>query len=397
MPSDPTSSSPGLAEEATPVTERSWPRRGSGVRTRDDLAQGQHLVGEAEHALADGDVDRAATLLVQAIECLEGAGPGLRADAYVRLATVNRRRRRSAAALHCLRKALALTPRSVVAHHELVELHTEWGEWERVLGAEEALFAVLDGVDERVRELLRSGDRWWRRAGDRARARRRYEDALLLDGKCLQAKARLRAIEQQQCQREQLRSEHDAVRFCADPAERARKWLDIAQRQWFSLRSEDDAIEALTQAVDADPSLVEAVELWVEILVHRQRWQALDDLWARFADATRPAGIQARHVVMDGLRSTPPPPSTARMPGQRRRARRTNPWFDQTAAPPSTGRKRPPQSDVYELLKRASDAPPPITSPSSASKGELPRVSEHPTSGVRARWVDDDDEREELG
>jgi hypothetical protein len=66
--------------------------------------------------------------------------------------------------------------------------------WLQVDECERLLFETIRDPATRVHELLKSGDRWWRRKDDLSRARWRYREATMIDPLSEQAAARLRAI-----------------------------------------------------------------------------------------------------------------------------------------------------------------------------------------------------------
>ncbi len=77
---------------------------------------------------------------------------------------------------------------------EWLRLFESLGRWDQVEECERYLFAAIPDVLERRDALIQSGDRWWRRKGDLARARIRYREAVLLDRFSERAHARLRSI-----------------------------------------------------------------------------------------------------------------------------------------------------------------------------------------------------------
>ena len=67
--------------------------------------------------------------------------------------------------------------------------------WDELAEVEEALFtAIADDAIALQLALLRSGDRWWRRAGETDMAWRRYDEATTRFPESERAKARMRAL-----------------------------------------------------------------------------------------------------------------------------------------------------------------------------------------------------------
>jgi tetratricopeptide (TPR) repeat protein len=301
--------------------ERIWPVKDSGVLERQDRLLREQL-GEGDAALERGDADAAASLYVDAIDQLRQAPQRVQAEAYVRLGRANRVRGRTMASVHCLKKALTMAPHHVGALEELVTLHAEWNEWDSVERVEEDLFAAIADRDDLVRELLRAGDRWWRRAGDPARAESRYLAALELDPIHESTQARLRALADSQRRAEALATLRSSAEKATDPADRARRWLELGRVSWFELHRHGEAITAFENAFLADPTLIEAMELLTTALVDRKQWDRLETWWRRLADAKTPAAIAARTTLREALRHAPADAPRPKRP--------TLPWFDRS-------------------------------------------------------------------
>ena len=75
-----------------------------------------------------------------------------------------------------------------------LKLFVTMEKWVQVDECERLLFDAIPDAATRVRELLRSGDRWWRQLDDLAKARLRYREAAAIDPLSDQAQTRLRAI-----------------------------------------------------------------------------------------------------------------------------------------------------------------------------------------------------------
>lgn len=310
---------PPRAEDPRAAASRGWPVKESGVLERQDRVL-REAFGEGDAALARGDIDAAAARYVAAIDRLRQAPLATQAEAYLRLGRANRLRGRAAAAVHCLKKALVMAPRHLAALAELVALHAAWSDWDAMALAEDELLRAIDDPEAQLRELLRSGDRWWRRAGDPVRAEARYHAALALDRGHEATHARLRALADSRRRAEAFDRLRDEAARAPDAPERARRWLALGRAQVEEAQRPADAIASFENAYLADPTQLEAMERLVAVLIEHRQWSRLEAWWGRLADAKTDATIAARAILREALRH---------VPADRPRPRRsTLPWFD---------------------------------------------------------------------
>lgn len=151
-------------------------------------------VGDAL-ALED-DLVEAGRAYLRAVVALNRVGAAEVVDVYLRLSAVNARRGKPGVARRYLDRAAALAPDHPGVLRRLVAWLAEREAWDELPACEEALLdAVASDPLGLELELLRSGDRWWRRASDVVTARRRYEEAVVRFPHSERARVRLRALE----------------------------------------------------------------------------------------------------------------------------------------------------------------------------------------------------------
>ncbi len=123
----------------------------------------------------------AARAFARALDLLAGRVTELTVDVYLRLGRANEALGRVGACMHCFKKGLEADPEHAPTLRALATLHLEWHEHEAADAVEERLFACAGSEHECAIELIRSGDRWWKRADDPERAKRRYRRALCVE------------------------------------------------------------------------------------------------------------------------------------------------------------------------------------------------------------------------
>jgi tetratricopeptide (TPR) repeat protein len=216
-----------------------------------------------------GDAEGAAREYARALELLKGGtGDGLVA-AYVRLGRANQLLGRVAACVHFFKKALDLDPREESALRALIELHSQWEEWEAV-----------------------------------ANLRARLRESLPVESDPLEAVSE---------PVDDMAALRQAVVAARSDEERARAWLDLGNAAWFELEDRVEAVRAFQAAFIYDRSLHEAVEMLALALVATRDLVRLQSLTAALADASDANSVAALNTLRAALRQL----VTAQRRGQR--------------------------------------------------------------------------------
>ncbi len=267
--------------------------------------------GPAEAALDEGDelfrakrFDEAARCYTHALGLLEGRGGELLVETFLRLGRVHQARSRVTACLHCFKKALQVDPSHVPTLRALADLHLEWRELEAAAAVERRLFAAVTGDEARALELIRSGDRWWKRARSPEHAKQRYRRALAFTGHHERATARLRAVSNTTTQ-DELAALEARAHHTADDAERARALFELGVATWIEAHDRDKAIRAFEAAFVADRSLTAAVDMLIAALVEHGDYVKLETMAAALAEASDAPSVTARGKLRQALRALP--------------------------------------------------------------------------------------------
>lgn len=283
----------------------------SGIHYRPDSGSASALAamrrGDA-FFLAERHED-AAREFVHALDALEGHLSPLTVDVYLRLGRANQALGRVTACLHSYKKALEADPEHAPTLRALAELHLEWNEVQAADRVERRLFTCAGSAEERAAELIRSGDRWWKRAQDPERAKRRYRKALLVTPRSLGAArqrilARLRAISSA-TNRSELVSLENRVRDARTAQARAEALFELGAAAWFEAHDHREATRAFESAFAVDRSMIAAVEMLAGILIERRDHARLEAICRSLAGATDAEGVAARATIREALRCLP--------------------------------------------------------------------------------------------
>ncbi|XXX71875.1 tetratricopeptide repeat protein [Sorangium sp. So ce134] len=256
---------------------------------------------------AASDLDGALTAYKKALALVGVAQRDARAEVHLRIAHARWRQQRHREAIDGFEKALALAPEHQPALEALVELHLAERDFARLRAAEERLLTRVEGDADRFGFLVRFAEGWEIIAGDPARAQEllsrarelRPDDAAVLRGlgRLYQATGDLAAsLEARRCLAE----------LTPDPRQRAVALLELARASMqgearatlTEVTREQDGIELLERALDADPTFLDPLALIAILLSARQEWGELELAYRRMLDrAQRIADPRVRSDV----------------------------------------------------------------------------------------------------
>ncbi|MGK4004128.1 hypothetical protein WMF31_15960 [Sorangium sp. So ce1036] len=256
---------------------------------------------------AASDLEGALTAYKKALALVGAAQREGRAEVHQRIGYVRWRQERRREAIASFERALSLAPEHRPSLEALVELSLAERDFAALRTAEERLLARLESDADRLALLVQAAERWESVAGDPARARELLERARELRP---DEPAVLRSLERLCEAAGDVDAAFEVRRRLAelveDPEQRARALLELARaamqgeaRATLSeITREQAGIDLLERALDADPTLLEALALLAILLAARQEWGELELAYRRMLDrAQRIADPQARSDV----------------------------------------------------------------------------------------------------
>ena len=244
----------------TPAFEEAW-------------ADGKAAAGAGRHADAIEQYKKALLLLGQRPE---------RAELYFRIGKAKAALGSGAEALHNFDKALSIEPLHHDAFASAEELLAKEKDFARLEKLLRRRLEARTEVDAKIKELAAIAGAWMEKANEPVKAitaleqwARLREDVeglgLLIEA--LSAAGRHAGANEA---RKKLAKLHEA-----DAAKRARVLLAAAQTAAKHLPGGGDALDLARAALDADPSVFEALEVAATALGTRRRWRELADLYER--------------------------------------------------------------------------------------------------------------------
>ena len=284
-PSSPTEPSSGpptavtsAAEPPTPTAPLAAPEPAPPPTVESHLAA-------AEAHVAAGDDEAALGELKKALGLLGAAATAERADIYVRVGQAKQRQHKRKEAISNYDKALHLAPEHTPALEALLELSVAERDWRAVQGAEERLLASVAGEDARFRRLVEYGDRWRDVAEDPRRALAAFERARELRPDDVPLLERLQALHAAAGHADEAFTlEQRVAELTSDPHDRAKRYFELGRRCLRERQDEDLARALFDRALEAEPTLLEPLEVIASILAERQEWSDLETAYRKMLD-----------------------------------------------------------------------------------------------------------------
>ncbi len=257
--------------------------------------------GDAQ--LAAGFVDKALADYKKGLGKLGTATTPVRAEIYVRMAELMRKRGKTRVAISNFEKALAIVADDRRALMGVLELHAEQENWRAVQSVEDR---YLDGLteddDERLAQLLAFGDRWCEIAKDDKRAKERFLQATKSHPKRIEPLQKLLGIyERQKSLEHVLDTKRRIAALVDDPSKRARVYFELGEYCMFEVSREEDAFAAFELALDSDPTMLEALEVLATALAEHQEWAEIERIYAKMCGVFVERDDEASKVVLAQL------------------------------------------------------------------------------------------------
>jgi len=243
----------------------------------------EDYIEAGDNELAAGFVDKALADYKKGLGKLGTATTPLRAEIYVRMAELMRKRGKIRVAISNFEKALAIVSTDARALKGLLELHAAQQNWRAMHGVEDRYLAGLPKEDDtRLEQLLAFGDRWRELAKDDKRAKERYLQARDDYPKQIEPLRRLLLVfEQQKAIEHVLDTRRRIAALVDDPAQRARVYFELGEYCMFEVSREEEAFAAFELALDSDPTMLEALEVLATALAEQQEWGEIERVYAK--------------------------------------------------------------------------------------------------------------------
>jgi tetratricopeptide (TPR) repeat protein len=208
-----------------------------------------------------------------------------RAAIYMRLGHVMRAKGNLRVAVSNFDKALGITPNDRDALAALIELNAEQGNWRGVNNAEQKFLAGADDGPDKLAMLLASGDRWLTRAEDKRRAKERYAQARDEFPDDVEPLRRLvRIYDAEGAHDYALEARRTIAEMASDPRERAQVYFELGELCLDELGKEAEAYAAFEQALDADPTMLNVLEVLATALADHQEWGELERIYHKMVE-----------------------------------------------------------------------------------------------------------------
>ncbi|MEZ4226752.1 MAG: tetratricopeptide repeat protein [Polyangiaceae bacterium] len=242
-----------------------------------DLTDQETIRGIADVAFKLQDWPSALTNYQKVLTSLSEEDVEQRTDVYYRLGCIKREQHQAKQAINNFEKALALDVEHRPTLEALIGIYEQSNDWKQVAAYKrQILDAVLDG-EERYTLLNEIGDLWSEKEKNPQKAIEALEEARDL-------KPQDHVLLHKLLQLYQLAKEWhklvDTLQAIADieekPENRARYYNTMGQIYRDALEDVDRAVELFNEALDLDPSFLQAFERINKVLTKQKNWKQLE-------------------------------------------------------------------------------------------------------------------------
>jgi tetratricopeptide (TPR) repeat protein len=200
-----------------------------------------------------------------------------RVNVYHRLGCIKRGQGQAKQAINNYEKALALNGEHRITLDALVDIYGTLKDWKQVAAYKRQIIDCSDDTEERFRILNEIGELWAEKERNTARAIEALEEALELEPQNHIVLHKLLALYQTAGQWSKM---VETLQSIADLEERpeikARYFYTMAQIYRDKLEDQDRAVELFNEALDLNPSYLEAFERINKILTTERNWKQLE-------------------------------------------------------------------------------------------------------------------------
>ncbi len=253
------------------------------------------LLAEADQLVAAGKDEESLAIYRKALSMVGATGGGRDPDAerariHARIGEVKLRQGKPREAIASLEKGLSLSPNMSGADRALVTLLSLYrGEKDHrsVHRVEERILSRIDAEVDLVPSLLAFGRSWMNDLHDPMRARERLEHARALAPENYEVVRLLLALAETDGRTEEaLVLRRRLADLDPDPKAKAAELFALG-RELLKREREDEGLDLLESALDADPTSLEPLAIMSRLLGDRQEWGELEGAYRRMIDRAK--------------------------------------------------------------------------------------------------------------
>jgi len=258
-----------------------------------DLTDQVTIKGLAEVCFRLKDWSAALTNFQKVLTALDESDTEARANVYYKLGCIKREQGQAKQAINNFEKALGVDPAHRPTLEALVALYTELKDWKQVVAFKrQILDNVIDG-EERFKILSEIGDVWNDSDKNPAKAIEALEEALELFPTRLTLLHKLlglyQATENWSKMIETISAISDTEK---DPVRKSKFLYTMAQLYRDKEENQDRAVELFNEALDLNPTFLEAFERINKILTAQKDWKQLERAFRKMLRRLSAAGTQ---------------------------------------------------------------------------------------------------------
>jgi len=258
-----------------------------------DLTDQVTIKGLAEVCFRLKDWSAALTNFQKVLTALDESETDARANVYFKLGCIKREQGQAKQAINNFEKALGVDPAHRPTLEALVSLYTELKDWKQVVAFKrQILDNIVDG-EERFKVLNEIGDVWQDFDKNPSKAIEALEEALELFPTKLTLLHKLLALYQAT---ENWSKMIDTISSIADtekdPVRKSKFLYTMAQLYRDKEGNQDRAVELFNEALDLNPTFLEAFERINKILTAQKDWKQLERAFRKMLRRLSAAGTQ---------------------------------------------------------------------------------------------------------
>ena len=242
-----------------------------------DLSDRTTTLGLADACLATNDLTQAHASFAKVLMALGDDEPLARADVHFKLGCIKREQGRAKQAVHDFERALSVVGTHRPSLDALVALYTALKDWKSVAAYKKDILPTLVDENERFALLSEIADVWSDNAKEPAHAVEALEEARKLQPTNVALLHRMLGLLQATESWTKAIEIIDAItKLEKDPVRRGKLLFTIGQIYRDELHDADSAVTLFDDALDANPTYLEAFERINKILTAKKDWKGLE-------------------------------------------------------------------------------------------------------------------------
>ena len=242
-----------------------------------DLTDQTTIRGLAEVCFRLKDWGSALTNFQKVLTSLDEGEAEARAEVYYKLGCIKREQGQAKQAVNNFEKALGVEPSHRPTLEALVSLYTDLKDWKQVVAYKRQILDNVTDEEERFRVLVEIGDIWSDNDKNPSKSIEALEEALGFQPNSLPLLHKLLALYQST---ENWAKMIDTIQAIAemekDPVRKSKFLYTIAQLYRDKENDQDRAVELFNEALDLNPTFLEAFERINKILTTQKDWKQLE-------------------------------------------------------------------------------------------------------------------------